>query len=116
MMKAIALIFVMFPLQLSAKVISDDAVRYLLPGNVIPVHYDLRLNTYIERFPEGSYEYDGEIRVIMTAVEDNVKSVVINCHGLNVTSAVLIPKGKVRFRRILTERQKENCRDRIAAC
>ncbi|KAL0271452.1 UNVERIFIED_CONTAM: hypothetical protein PYX00_008543 [Menopon gallinae] len=88
-----AVFFLLSLLVLSANGISDEADLYLLPGDIIPIHYDLRLNTYIERFSEESYEYDGNVRIVMVPVEENVTTIVININGLNVTSTVLTVKG-----------------------
>ncbi|KAL0271454.1 UNVERIFIED_CONTAM: hypothetical protein PYX00_008543 [Menopon gallinae] len=77
-------------------VANSEAEKYLLPGNIIPVHYDLRLNTYMEKFnssDEKSFQFDGSVRITILTVQDQVKSIVMNIDELNITSAVLSVNG-----------------------
>lgn len=77
----------------------NDAKKYLLPGNLRPIHYDLMINTYIENFDKErieSYKFDGQTAITLVAVQDNVKSIVLNIHDtLNITRAILNVEGKL---------------------
>lgn len=56
-----------------------DAERvYRLPENVVPLEYDIYLDLYFNENTEKSFSYDGRVKIIIQAKEDNVKQIVLH--------------------------------------
>lgn len=62
------------------RISSQTEQKTTLPGNVVPVHYDLELN--VSDFEVGG-SYDGKVNVVIDCVEKGSTS--ITAHALNIT-------------------------------
>lgn len=75
--------------------LADDAEKFLLPGDISPVNYNLTLFTNIEKFQTGqesTFVFSGINEITVDVLYDNVTDVVLHTYDdVGIVSATITP-------------------------
>ncbi|XP_052753555.1 membrane alanyl aminopeptidase-like [Galleria mellonella] len=81
---------------------NEDLV-YRLPGNVVPLDYNIYLDLYFAERTDRPFSYDGRTNVIIQAVQENVTQIVLHANVDRINSVSLYASDASPFPLVATD-------------